>query len=334
MGGVADKVTIGVHAIDASPVRLTPAPSETFTSFSARWLGGVVANDDKPTTARMKRSIVRVHLLPSLGGKDLREITSSHVEAIKTRLREAGKSPKTINNILTVLRSCLNAARKEKVVDDVPQFKLVKRVTPPFDFLTFDETTRVLTAPTPELWHTVVLCALRTGMRRGELRGLQWSDVNLAARTITIRHALVEGVLGSPKNDKTRVVPIAHDLEAALLAHRRGDRYVFTVNGAPLGDHRMYLALDRLCRTAGVRRIGWHTLRHTFASHLVMHGVPIRHVQVLMGHASVEMTERYAHLAPSSLESAVSVLCSPPPTSFNFGQPAGTRTEERVPVAA
>ncbi|MEO5927168.1 MAG: tyrosine-type recombinase/integrase [Patescibacteria group bacterium] len=323
--------------IDAAPARPSPpvaASFETFASFSARWLAGVVTNDDKPTTVRTKRSIVRIHLLPSLGKKHLRDITSSDVEAIKTRLRETGKSAKTTNNILTVLSSCLRAAHEDKLLDELPRFKLVKKTPQPFDFLTFDEADRVLALPMSTFWRTFVLCALRTGMRRGELRGLQWSDVNFTARTITVRHSFVEGVLGTPKTEKTRVIPIAPDLDAELRTQGPGEGYVFTVDGGPLGEHRMYLALERFCERLELRPIGWHTMRHTFASHLVMRGVPIRHVQLLMGHSSVEMTERYAHLAPSSLESAVSVLCTPPPTLIQFGQPAVPLTVEQGAKAA
>jgi integrase len=187
----------------------------------------------------------------------------------------------------------------------------------------------------PELWRTFILCAVRTGMRRGELRGLRWCDVNFGARNITVQRAFVEGVLGTPKNHKPRTIPMAPDLEAALRARRgSGEEFVFAVNGGPVGEHRMYLALARLSSRVELRPIGWHTMRHTFASHLVMRGVPIRHVQLLMGHSSVKMTERYAHLAPSSLESAVSVLCTPPPDSFDSGQPVATRNREPMPEAA
>ena len=92
-------------------------------------------------------------------------------------------------------------------------------------------------------------------------------------------------------------------------SHRKKKGLVFDqINGKPLQPYLAVSALRRMCRRSGLRRIGWHTLRHTFASHLVMRGVPLRHVQKLMGHSSVVMTERYSHLAPSSLQDAISVL--------------------------
>ncbi len=71
--------------------------------------------------------------------------------------------------------------------------------------------------------------------------------------------------------------------------------------------------LWRACRRAGLRRIGWHVLRHTFASHLVMRGVPLKAVQELMGHATIDMTMRYAHLSPHVAREAVKVLDAPAP---------------------
>lgn len=85
-------------------------------------------------------------------------------------------------------------------------------------------------------------------------------------------------------------------------------------------------SIHRLCKRAGIRSIGWHTLRHTFASQLVAHGVSLRAVQLLLGHSSVVVTERYAHLAPSRLQEAVAVLQQALSSHDKVGQPVGNST--------
>jgi len=113
------------------------------------------------------------------------------------------------------------------------------------------------------------------------------------------------------------------DLPASVVDALKGHRhlrgpYVFCQpNGQPLTDGLMKLPLQRALRAADISReqgrIGWHDLRHTYGSHLAMRGVPLKVIQELMGHATLEMTLRYAHLAPEARESAVQQLDRPVP---------------------
>ena len=92
-------------------------------------------------------------------------------------------------------------------------------------------------------------------------------------------------------------------------------------NGGGGWRHGLY----RTCKRAGLREVGWHTLRHTFASHLAMRGVAIRAIQELMGHQTIAMTMRYAHLMPGATRAAVATLDQPAP---DFGQQVGNSTAE------
>lgn len=105
-------------------------------------------------------------------------------------------------------------------------------------------------------------------------------------------------------------MPLCETLVRVLKAHRhlRSD-YVFCLeNGEPLPRQTMWHVLRTACRKAGLRDVQWHALRHSFASHLVQKGVPLKAVQELLGHSTIEMTMRYAHLAPAMLADAVAVL--------------------------
>lgn len=185
----------------------------------------------------------------------------------------------------------------------------------------------------------MIFTALRTGLRYGELSELRWDDVDLVAGKLMVRRSYHDGHVGPPKNGKQREIPLSEETVSFLKAHRRrqlGDNKVVQLSGvvpqdnmettrlrrrspdSPLvfakpdgGRHihrRSDVALKRCCRYAGLRMIGWHCLRHTFASHLVMRGAALKAVQELLGHSTMEMTMRYAHLSPEVRKEAVELL--------------------------
>ena len=159
--------------------------------------------------------------------------------------------------------------------------------------------------------------ALKTGLRQGELIGLQWADLDLSRGVLNVRRAIWRGVEGLPKGGRERTLELPASAVDALKGHRhlRG-RFVFCQDdGQPLTAGKMESPLRRTLKRAGITReagrVGWHDLRHTYASHLAMRGVPLKVIQELMGHATIEMTERYAHLSPDTRREAVSVLDLP-----------------------
>jgi integrase len=148
-------------------------------------------------------------------------------------------------------------------------------------------------------------------MRQGEIKALQWSSINLETQTIAVRHSRDDrtGALIPPKNNRIRHIPMDGDVYEALYRRKQHVGYVFVdVDGRPFQHRPLTRRLKRVCERAGLRKIGWHTLRHTFASHLAMKGIPITVVKELMGHADITTTMRYSHVAPSSLRAAVDAL--------------------------
>lgn len=155
----------------------------------------------------------------------------------------------------------------------------------------------------------MVLVASRTGLRFGELLALRWLDVDLEAGRLMVRRAVARGVVGTPKNGRSREVGLSKQPLAALRGHPRRGALVFSAeDGSMLPRGATKWPLWSSAKAAGLRRIGWHVLRHTFASHLVMRGAPIKTVQELMGHSTIEMTMRYAHLSPDARREAVELL--------------------------
>jgi len=116
----------------------------------------------------------------------------------------------------------------------------------------------------------------------------------------------VKGIEKAPKNNRTRHIPMSAELAECLRSAKRTGDYVFgRPNGEPRSRGYAWVRLKKAFDRAGLERMGWHALRHTFASQLVMEGVSPRAVQELLGHSTLQMTMRYAHLSPSSLRDAV-----------------------------
>ena len=132
-------------------------------------------------------------------------------------------------------------------------------------------------------------------------------------------------VLVAPKSNRERHIPLDVDVYEILYRRKKETGYVFLNSDMKLFDyHRINRRLSGACKKAGIRKIGWHTLRHTFASHLAMKGVPLPTVQQLMGHSSITTTMRYAHVAPSTLRTAIDMLNPKKMLEADFGHYLGT----------
>ena len=283
----------------------------TLDQFLKEWLELYAANNNRRSEYEAKESIIRLHFVPFFGSVPLKRLGVKQVEQYKAAKLKEGFAPKSINNHLTVLRRALVSAVEFGHLEAVPPVRRLKTQPPVTDFLDFDEADRLLQS-TPDKWRALVATALLAGLRRGELLALRWIDVDLVQQRIWIRRSRYRDTEGPPKSGKHREVPMCLRLAEALKEHRRGPSgYVFcSAEGKPLPRQRLWRILNGICTKAGLRHVQWHTLRHSFASHLAMKGVPLRAIQELMGHSTIEMTMRYAHLAPATLREAVSVLDS------------------------
>ena len=175
-------------------------------------------------------------------------------------------------------------------------------------YLSLEEEQKLLLV-TPAWIKEIILFAIHTGFRRSELLGLEWSDINWEKGILTVKQSLVRGIMGTPKSGKIRHIPMARDVSETLADRRKIRGLVFERPTGEKCTHRVATnALRQICKRMGVRKTNWHLLRHTFASHMAMEGVPIPVVQQLLGHASINMTMRYAHLSPSKLNEAVEVF--------------------------
>ena len=207
-----------------------------------------------------------------------------------------------MNRYLATFKSAfLLAIENEKVTKNpFRKVKLQKENNTRVRFLTEDEEARLFKA-IPSQWHAPMLVALHTGMRFGKQMRLRWEDIDFKQELLTVMES---------KSGSARHVPLNQIAVSTLRAipRRLNCPWVFYNDEASMRQQlpRQWEGLAE----AKIENFHWHDLRHTFASRLVMAGVDLYAVKELLGHHSIEMTQRYAHLAPSHLKQAVEALVS------------------------
>jgi integrase len=245
-------------------------------------------------------------LLREFAKFNLGDFTVEALERYMSRRSAEGRKPATINRAIATLKHMLTKAVEWNKVDEekvkkAKKVRLLKENNTRTRFIGKDECQRLIDSCAPYL-KPIVQTALYTGMRKQELLGLTWDRSDLT-------HGYIE--LDNTKNGEKRHIPISSALRPILeelaAANMDGCRHVFHDK-----EGRRYQDVKRgfpgACKRAGITDFTFHDLRHTFASHLVMAGVDLTTISKLLGHKSLTMTLRYAHLAPEHLSNAVELL--------------------------
>jgi integrase len=278
------------------------------------------ANRQKPSGIAAKEMIARVHLIPTMGDLPLDTISTECVQQLKAKLTT--RAPKTVNNVLTVLNTMLKKAVEWEAVDRIPCVVRLLPLPPPsaafHDFDEFEMLVQAARKRSPDAY-LVVLLGGEAGLRRGEIAALEWGDVDLKKRQICVQRAVWKGHTEAPKGGRLRYVPLTQRLTAALQAarHLRSGLVFADHNGKAVNEKIIADHVDHSARAAKLKHRGVHVLRHSFCSHLAMRGAPARAIQELAGHADLRTTQRYMHLSPAALESAIRLIDrSPKPEIF------------------
>jgi integrase len=273
-----------------------------------------------------------VHLLPVFGEMALEDITVQEIEQWRAGMSSARQqrelSNKTKNNLLVLMHAIFRRAVKlyglpANPVASVDRFRV--RSSGDIQVFSPEEVWALVRAASSEADAAIFLTAAFTGLRRGELLGLRWRDVDFAGSTIRVRASYAAGTLTTPKSGKVRAVPMAPDVASALA--KLGDRgrytgdddFVFSGEaGLPLdGDALSSRYRDALAR-AGLRPLRFHDLRHTFGTRMIAKA-DIRRVQEWMGHAEIQTTMKYLHYAPREEDAEL------------VAEAFGASTAERIP---
>jgi integrase len=252
------------------------------------------------------------HLRPVFGPLRLIEVTPKLLAAYKAQRRLKAK-PATVNKELGLIRHAFNIAIREwEWCRDNPMRRVsLEKVRNERDrWLTPDEDTRLLTHSVPWL-QDILVFALNTGMRRGEILGLEWRAVDLNRQVLVVMKS---------KNGEKRTVPLNSCL-VELLRHKTATNekhsFVFTSScGTRIDARNLTRAFYSALEKAEITNFRFHDLRHTFATRLAQAGVDLYKVQRLLGHKSPTMTQRYAHHSPESLREGVLILERHHPTGL------------------
>jgi integrase len=308
----------------------------TLGEYAEKWLARrqVTGNGLKATTAANYRRYVEADIVPSqLGGMRLTDIKRHGINQFAADLTEAGRGAVTVRRILARLTTILNSAVKDELISSNPALGADKPVfgDGPVNVWEPDTVRIFLQRSAQHRLGPLFEIAILTGLRRGEITGLRWSDVDLIARTITVRRnrVTVDGRI-TEQTTKTRAglrtVPLSGAAVAALLAWQlrqaqeaetaadawqNPDGYVFTNElGQPLDPALVTRTFQRLRRGNGheaeLPPLSFHGLRHCAASLMLASGADIAVVSKLMGHASISITsDVYGHLVGTIAQQAV-----------------------------
>ncbi|WP_376794854.1 tyrosine-type recombinase/integrase [Thermogemmatispora sp.] len=302
---------------------------QSMRAYLEYWLEQIQKPAIRPTTYILYRRIIQKHLIPTLGGISLRRLQPEHIEHLYARKQAEGLASRTIANIHKLLHAALSdAVRRSKVARNILELVKAPRATSPErPTLTQEQAVRLVHSVKEHPLEALLLLALITGMRQGELLALRWSDVDLERGTLQVRrtvsykarYGFVETETKTAKGKRTIALPPllvetlkrhrARQQEARQKAGRRWqerDLVFCTQEGNFLTDSFVRRQYYQLLERAGLPRIHFHDLRHSTATILLAMGVHIKLVQELLGHSQVTVTLGiYGHVLPGMQREAL-----------------------------
>jgi integrase len=284
--------------------------------FLMRWLENTAREKVGATTHLRYQQIIDKQIAPYIGGLLLTKLSALDVEDFYAEMKRKGVPPASRRQAALVLTTALRHAVRLGMIPSAPTAGVAKPKLAEREMrvLTDEEVKVFLAAARRSRHYALFALATATGMRRGELLGLNWTDVDFEAGTVTVRHTLVmvgqEFVLKEPKTKASRrTITVPAFALDALQQHRKkmlawgfADRPVFcSCHGGFLrGYNLLRNSFQPILARAGLPKLRFHDLRHTHATALLSKGLPIKAVSQRLGHSDVGITLRvYAHVLPA-----------------------------------
>jgi integrase len=292
----------------------------TVGGYLDKWLDAVKGSVRRRTWQRHEE-VVRLHLKPTIGSVRLDRLNALQVQSVYGQKLDSGLSPRSVEIIHATLHKALKQAvtwtliPRNAAASATPPRPTKREITP----LSQEQARTLLEAARGDALHAFYVLAVTTGMRNGELLGLQWKDVSLEDRTLRVRRTVFNGVVSPPKTAAgNRTIHLTGLAVAALKQHRlatakqRICEWVFpSLTGTPLNVHNVHnRSWKPLLQRAGLpASIRMHDLRHTCATLLLSRGVPVKVVSEMLGHGDVAITLTvYQSVLPHMQESAARAM--------------------------
>ncbi|MBZ0167661.1 MAG: site-specific integrase [Candidatus Omnitrophica bacterium] len=288
----------------------------SFDEFAEKWLNEHAKPRLKGRTYEVYLNMINKHLRPAFAGCSVSKIKPARIRSYLCGL-SSSKSPKTLNNLLVLMKTMFNHAQKWGYLKNNPaaDVEKFKQEHMEMDFLNPSEV-NLLLKHAQEPYRTLIMTAILTGMRRAEILALTWGDIDWNSNSIFVRRSLywvnkatddVKWKFVSPKSRASkRVITMSPALKKALEIHKivspinEHDLVFANRKGNPVSpDHMVKRYFHTALRLAGLRQIRFHDLRHSYCSLLISQGENVKFIQSQLGHSSITTTlDRYGHLLP------------------------------------
>lgn len=321
-------------AIEASKsLDMTKAGQYTVGQWMEVWFEHYAKVKVRPSSHQTYRGYIDNHIKPNIGKVPLEKLTSLELQKFYKKLLEQGRvgrlesrhqakglSPKTVRNIHQIISSAMNLAREQKLITANPAegCALPRLEHKEMKTLLVEQLQSFLRESKDSGVFELYYLELATGLRRGELLGLKWVDIDLERGDLRVRRqiARINGeVVEVPLKTKNtyRTLPLAEDTIDVLEAQRKktgGSPWVFpSPTGGPISPDSVLHMLHRVLKGAGLPRVRFHDLRHTFATLALQNGVDVKTVSGMLGHFSAGFTlDTYAHVTTASQRQAAKTM--------------------------
>ncbi|MDM8523280.1 site-specific integrase [Desulfococcaceae bacterium HSG8] len=306
----------------------------TFEMYSHIWLSDKkkIVRD---STFERYQGLLNRYIIPEVGKKQADEFTRGDIRSLLMKYYKAGQSKSSISLIKDVLSGVFEYAIDDEIIDSNPTKGILKRIglktantVDTMQIFNRDEVDQFLSVCDNPDQFGFFLTAFRTGMRKGELLALEWADIDFRCQWIQVSRSCRRGKISKTKTGKTRYTDMSAQLAATLAelfekrrqealntGKRKPLKIVFHRKGKNPGRYIAESTLEkqfrRLLKKAGLRKIRFHDIRHTYASLLLSSNASPVYVKEQMGHSSIRMTvDRYGHWIPGNSERFVDLLDS------------------------
>ena len=318
---------------DSAKLDMSKVGQYTVGQWMDVWFENYAKIKVRPSSHQTYRGYIENHIKPNIGSIPLNKLTSlelqklykkllgnGRVERIESKKQPKGLSAKTVRNINQIISSALNLAIEQKLILTNPAdaCALPKLERREMKTLPAEQLTSFLREAKESGVFEMYYIELATGLRRGELLGLKWSDIDLEHGSLRVQRqiARIDGeIVEGPLKTKNayRTLPLSADAIDVLKKQKKkcgNSQYVFpSPTGGPISPDSVLHMLHRVLKRAGLPKVRFHDLRHTFATLALQNGVDIKTVSGMLGHFSAGFTlDTYAHVTTTAQKEAANTM--------------------------